>query len=165
MFLLQQHVTKPTRKCKTCIDHIFSNISSKLIHDDIIYTDEISDHDCPYLIFNINKERFQPRYKYIRIEEKLNMNNYISDFKKLIINLVYAFGEPDDQIDVLNNQCISDHVPTEKVKFTCPQAPWMKDPEIIIIKKRLENLKNKSRDSNHSELSTHQSYQAAKNGY
>ena len=81
MFLLQQHVTKPTRKRKTLIDHIFSNILSKLIHDDIIYTDEISDHDCPYLTFNINKERFQPRYKYIRTEKKLNMNNYISDFK------------------------------------------------------------------------------------
>ena len=45
------------------------------------------------------------------------MNNYNSDFKKLPTNLVYAFGEPDDQIDVLNNvrrQCISDHGPTKK---------------------------------------------------
>ena len=39
------------------------------------------------------------------------MNNYISD--KLPTNLVYAFDEPDDQIDVLNNlinQCIYRHI-------------------------------------------------------
>ena len=62
------------------------------------------------------------------------MNNYISDFKKLPTNLVYAFDKPGDQIDVLNNlinQCISDYAPTKKVKFTCPPAPWMEDPEII----------------------------------
>ena len=66
MFSLQQHVTKPTRKSKTLIDHICSNIPSKLIHGDAIYTYEISGHDCPYALFNIKKERFGPRYKYIQ---------------------------------------------------------------------------------------------------
>ena len=104
-------MTKPTRKGKTLIDHICSNIPNKLTHGDVIYTDEISDHDCPYTIFGIEKERFETRYKYIRIEKNLNMNNYISD--KLPTNLVYAFDEPDDQIDVLNNlinQCIYRHI-------------------------------------------------------
>ena len=119
-------MTKPTRKGKNLIDHIFSNIPSKLIHSDLIYTHEISDHDCPYTIVNIKKERFKPRYKYIIIEKNLNMNNYISDFKKLPTNLVCAFDEPADQIDVLNNlinQCISDYAPTKKVKFTCSPTP------------------------------------------
>ena len=125
-----QETRKPTRKGKTLIDHICSNIPSKLIHGDIIYTDKIWDHDCPYTIFKIKKERFEPRFKYIRIEKNLNMNNYISDFKKLPTNLVYAFDEPDDQIDLLNNliiQGISDHAPTKKVKFTHPPVLWMKD--------------------------------------
>ena len=96
------------------------------------------------------------------------MNNYISDFKKLPTNLVYAFDEPDDQIDVLNNlinQCISDNTPTKKVKFTPPPALWMKDPEIISAKNHLENLRNTSRDSNHTDTSARQSYQAARNNY
>ena len=46
-FSLQQHVTKPTRKGKTFIDHI----PSKLIHADVTFTDEISDHDCSVTIF------------------------------------------------------------------------------------------------------------------
>ena len=40
-FSLQQHVTKPTRKGKTLIDHISSNVSTKLIHCNVISTDEI----------------------------------------------------------------------------------------------------------------------------
>ena len=47
MFSLQQHVNKPTRKGKALTDHICSNTPSKLIHGDVIYTDDISDHDCP----------------------------------------------------------------------------------------------------------------------
>ena len=146
---------------------------SKLIRGDVIYTDEISDNDCTYTIFNIQKERFERLFtfrflytyiliKYISIEKNLNVNNYISDFKKLPTNLVYAFGEPDDQIDVFNNvinQCMSDHAPTKKVKFTRPQAPWMKEPEII---NHLENLRNTSHDLNHTEPSARQSYQAAR---
>ena len=161
-------MTKPTGKGKTLIDHICSNIPSKLIHGGVMYIDEISDHDCPYTIFNIKKEIFQPRYKYIRIEKNLNMNNYILSFKKLPNNLVYAFDEPDDQIDVLNNlinQCISDHAPTKKVKFTRPPAPWMKDPEITSARNHLENLQNTFDDSNHTEPSALQSYKAARNNY
>ena len=82
MFSLQQHWNKRTRKGKPLIDHVCSNIPSKLIHRYVIYAGEMSDHDCPYTIFNIKKERFEPRYNYIRIEKNLNMNNYISDFKK-----------------------------------------------------------------------------------
>ena len=155
MFSLQQHATKPTRKGKTLINYICSNIPSKLINGDVIYTDEISDHDCPYTSFNIKKERFQLCYKYIRIEKNLNMNNYISDFKKLPTNLVYVFDEPDDKIDVSNNlinQCISGHSQVKKVKFSLPAAPWMRDPEIIEVKSHLENLRNTSHDSNHTGL-------------
>ena len=67
-FSLQQHVTKPTRKCKTLIDLIGSNISTKMVHCDVISTDEISDHDEPYAIFNIKKEHFQKQYNYVRDE-------------------------------------------------------------------------------------------------
>ena len=152
---MQQHGTKQTRKGKTLIDHICSNIPSKLIHCYVIYADEMSDHDCPYTIFNIKKESFEPRYNYIRIEKSLNMNNYISDFKKLPTNLVYVFDEPDDHLDVLNNlinQCISD--PASR-----PPAPWMKNPN------HFENLRNTSRNSNHTEPSARQSYHAARNNY
>ena len=130
---MQQHVIKPTRKGKTLIDHISSNISTKLIHCDAISTDKISDHDEPYAIFNIKKERFQKLYKYVPDEKNLDMNKYILDFKQLPTSLVCPFDRPDDKISVLNklvNQCISEHAPIKRRKFTRPPRPLLKDPQI-----------------------------------
>ena len=57
-FNLHQHITKPMRKGKSLIDHICSNVPNKLIHNYIIYTDEISDHDTTFVILNIKNERY-----------------------------------------------------------------------------------------------------------
>ena len=57
-----QHVTKPTRKGKTLIDHTSSNISTKLIHCNVVSTDEVSDYDELYAIFSIKREHIQKRY-------------------------------------------------------------------------------------------------------
>ena len=54
-FNLHQHITKPTRRGKSLIDHICSNVPNKLIHNDVIYDDGISDHDTPFVILNIKK--------------------------------------------------------------------------------------------------------------
>ena len=163
---MQQHVTKPTRKGKTLIDHISSNISTKLIHCNVISTVEISHHDMRYSI--LKKKRFQKRYKYVRDEKNLDMNKCILDFKQLPTSLVYAFDEPDDKISVLNklvNQCISEHAPIKRTKFTRPPAPWLKDPEISKARSVLDNLRTKSRDLNHSDLTVCQNYQTARNCY
>ena len=56
-FPLYQHITKATRKNKTLIDHISSNINNKFLHTDVLMTDELSDHDTHCGIFNIKKER------------------------------------------------------------------------------------------------------------
>ena len=60
-FSLKQHINKPTRKNKTLIDHICSNIPTKVVHSDVLHTDEISDHDMPYAILNVKKERYEQR--------------------------------------------------------------------------------------------------------
>ena len=96
-FNLHHYITKPTRKDKSLIDNICSNVPKKLIHNDVIYTDEISDHDTPFVILNIKKERYEPRYKYIRDERKVDMNQYVNDFSKLPLSLVYGFEVPEGQ--------------------------------------------------------------------
>ena len=101
-FSLRQHITSPTRKSKTLIDHVISNIPDRVIHHDVLNTKEISDHDTPYVIFNINKEKYEPRYKLIRNEKSLVMENCATDFQQLLLNLVYSFDDPDDQVAMLN---------------------------------------------------------------
>ena len=78
---LHQHITKPTRKGKSLIDHICSNIPKKLIHSDVIYTDEISDHDTPFAVLNIKKERYaistlEMKQKLIWINKSMILVNY-----------------------------------------------------------------------------------------
>ena len=80
-FNLHQHMTKPTRKGKSLIDHICSNIPKKLIHSDVIYTDEISDHDTPFAVLNIKKERYaistlEMKQKLIWINKSMILVNY-----------------------------------------------------------------------------------------
>ena len=96
------------------------------------------------------------------------MNNYILDFKQLPTSFVYAFDEPDDKISVLNklvNQCISDRAPIKRTKFTRTLTPWLKDPEISKTKNVLDNLRNKSCDLDHSDLTARQNHQNARNRY
>ena len=102
----------------------------------------------------------------VRDEKNVDMNKYILDFKQLPTRLVYAFDEPDDKISVLNklvNQCISEHAPIKRTKFTRPPARWLKDPEICKAKNVLDNLQTKLRDLNHSDLTVRQNYQTARN--
>ena len=120
-FSLKQHINKPTRKNKTLIDHICSNIPTKVVHSDVLHTDEISDHDMPYTILNVKKERYEQRYKYIRSEKDIDINSYVSDFRELPLNLVYAFDEPKDQVTILNKlvlDCIEEHAPIKRVRLT-----------------------------------------------
>ena len=107
------------------------------MHSDVLHTDEISDHDMPYAILNVKKERYEQRYKYIRSEKDIDINSYVSDFRELPLNLVYAFDEPDDQVTILNKlilDCIEKHAPIKRIRLTRPVATWMKDESIMNLK-------------------------------
>ena len=73
-FSLHQHIKQATRLNKTLMDHISSNVNNKLFHTDVLIISRILDHNTPYGIFNIKKERNEPRYKYVRNEKDVNMN-------------------------------------------------------------------------------------------
>ena len=70
-FNLHQHITKPTRKGKSLIDHICSNVPNKLMHNDVIYINEISDHDTPFIILNIKKNVTNHVVNTLEMQEKL----------------------------------------------------------------------------------------------
>ena len=89
---------------------------------------------CPYAVFNIRKDCYEPRYKYIRNEKNVNMKKFVENFQQLPLNLVYSFDDPDDQISLLNKlvtDCINEHAPVRRVKITRPVAPWMNNINVI----------------------------------
>ena len=163
-FSLKQHLNKPTRKNKILIDHICSNIPTKVVHSDALHTDEISGHDMPYAILNVKIERYEQRYKYIRSKKDIDVNPYVSDFRELPLNLVYAFDEPDDQVTILNKlvlDCIEKHAPIKRVRLTRPVAPWMKDESIVNLKTQLEHHRHKASVS--KEENDRKNYQVTQN--
>ena len=50
----------------------------------------------------------------IRDERKVDTNQYVNDFSKLPLSLVYGFEEPEDEISILNklfSDCLESHDP------------------------------------------------------
>ena len=94
------------------------------------------------------------------------MNQYVNDFSKLLLNLLYRFEEPEDQISILNklfSDCLESHTPTSRVKLTRPIVPWMKDPTIVRDHQKVELSRIKSRDSKNSK--EHRKYLEDKKQY
>ena len=117
-----------------------------------------------YVIFNIKKERYDPRYKFIGNEKSLVMEKYVTDFQQLPLNLVYSFDDPDDQVALLNKliaDCINIHAPLIRVKLTTPIAPWMHDPKTIELQKELASKRETYR--NHETSINHKNYQTTRN--
>ena len=147
-FNLRQHGTQPTRKSKSLIDHIISSQDLKLLDNDLVFCDEISDHDAPFCIFKVSKMKYEPRFKFIRDERRLNIKNYIADFHSLPLSIVYAFDNASDKISVLNSlitDCIDKHAPLRKVKITRPPSPWMKDLNISLLQRTRNTARVKYR--------------------
>ena len=143
-FNLSQHIDKPTRKNVTLIDHISSNIPEKLVNHDVIPADDISDHDLPYVILNIRKQRFEPRFKYIRNEKELDMNAYLEDISLLPFSVLYGINDPNEKLSIFNDlilNCINNHAPVRRTKFTRPPAPWMRDPNVMLKRNELNQLR------------------------
>ena len=71
-FNLHQHITKLMRKSKSLIDYVCTNVPNKLIKNDVIYTNEISDGDTPFVILiNIKKNITNYAINTLEIKEKL----------------------------------------------------------------------------------------------
>ena len=81
IYNVQPHTTyfKANTKRTTLIDHIISNNPNRIIHEDVLPTDDISDHETQYILLNIKKERFATEV-YIRDEKNCNMDAFIKDF-------------------------------------------------------------------------------------
>ena len=81
--------------------------------------------------------------------KNFDLQKYIDDFKQLPFSIVYSFGNPDDQLDILNKiilECIERHAPLKTAKFIRPPAPWLKDLDIVT----LQNQRNKLTYKAHS---------------
>ena len=81
-YQLSCHITKPSRKGKTWIDHISSNINkNKILHSDIFPRPAIIDHDAHYIVINLVTNNFEISYKIIRNFKKFDLEIFNKYFK------------------------------------------------------------------------------------
>ena len=52
--------------------------------------------DAPFVVLNIKKQKFQPRYKFVCDEKSFSLGNYLKDFSQLPLSTLYSFDDPDD---------------------------------------------------------------------
>ena len=143
---LTQHINKPTRNGTKLIDHIITNID-KVFVSDVLPCDEISDHDAPYIVANIRKPKFEPRYKYIRMEKNFDKDRFKADVASLPLNIVYGIDDPEEQLDIFNEMitsCLNEHAPLKKVKITRPPAPWLKHLSISNLQEERDRARKKA---------------------
>ena len=126
-----QHFTKPTRitrTSKTLIDHIVTDNRSCITASDVIPGWSISDHEGIFACVNVRVPRYQPRYKWIRLEKNLNENEFVKDCVRLPLSVIYGLDSPDDMVQGFNTlfgEYIERHAPLKRMKVTRPPAPWM----------------------------------------
>ena len=148
VFGIQQMVNQPTRVTRTLIDHIVTNYPQNITHTGIIPCSIICDHDAVFACINTRVVRFQPRYKYIRIDKNFDENAFREDFSSVPLNIVYGLDSPDDMVHAMNTlmrECINCHAPLRRIKVTLPPAPWLKSDEICKLQSERDVLRVRAR--------------------
>ena len=70
--------------------------------------------------------------------------------------VIYAFDQPEEQLNILNvilGSCIEKHSPLKRTKITSPPAPWIKSPEILELKEMFANTRSE-RFNNNTEINS-----------
>ena len=71
-------------------------------HPSVITCSSICDHNVPYIVANIPTNKYQSRFKNIKILKNLKTNEFISDFTLIPFSKVYGFDKINDQLYTLN---------------------------------------------------------------
>ena len=94
---------------------------------------------------------YQPRYKWIRWEKNLNVNEFVNDCACLPLSIIYGLDSPDDMVHGFNTlfgECIERHAPLKRMKVTCPPAPWMNSDQIRKLQVEREKLGREAHEKN-----------------
>ena len=148
---LTQHATQPTRNNHTILDHITTNIPSRVKHTSVIQCPEISDHNCPYIFFDAKLKPFKPRHKIIRSMEDFDQQHYKETFASLPFIAIFALNDPEDQLGILNDFIIKhlvEHAPLTRIRVAWQPVPWMRDLDIVSLKNDCRHVQYQCHQTN-----------------
>ena len=132
---LTQHVTQPTRNNQAILDHISTNIPSRVNHTGVLQCPETSDHDYPYISFNAKSQPFEPCFKIKRLMKYFDQQHYKETFAILPFTASFALNNPEDPLGILND-------------FTRQPALWMRDMDIVPSKNDCRHIRYQRHQTN-----------------
>ena len=148
---LTQHVTQPTRNNQAILDHISTNIPSRVNHTGVLQCPETSDHDYPYISFNVKSQPFEPRFKIKRLMKYFDQQHYKETFAILPFTASFALNNPEDQLGILNDFTIKHlekHAPMKRIQVTRQPASWMRDIDIVPLRNDCRHIRYQHHQTN-----------------
>ena len=94
--------------------------SFKSLYANVIPCISFSNQDAPYIVANIPANKFQPRFKNIRILKNFKMDEFMFDVKFFPFSRICSFDKINDQLDKLNRSkivCLDKRASLRKIKF------------------------------------------------
>lgn len=95
--------------------------------------------------------RYQPRYKWIRLEKEPDTEEFVKDCVNLPLSVVYGLDSPDDMVlgfNALFGGCIDRHAPLKRIKVTRPPAPWMNSDKLRNLQAERDKLRREAHKEN-----------------
>ena len=71
------------------------------------------------------------------------MTVYHNEFSKITFNLIYAFDDSEEMLEIFNTlvrDCIERHASIKRVKITRPPCPWLKNGDIQALQHKHSKL-------------------------
>ena len=148
-FNLSQLVSKPTcvtETTETLIDVIITSNPQQVIESNVMPS-SISDHDLPYVVLRLRKERQKATYITARSFKGYRANQFYNDMANVPWSLLDIFDDAEDKLHAFNslfNDILDEHTPIKTIKIRGRPNPYVTDEiqELAYANKRSVEIKN-----------------------
>ena len=153
-FNLSQLVSRPTRVTKpteSLIDVIITSNPQQVIETNVMPS-SISDHDLPYVVLRIKKERRKLTYMTGRSFKGYAADRFYKDMSEVPWSLLDIFDDAEDKLYAFNflfNDILDKHAPIKMMKIRGRPNPYVTEEirELMRIRDNWKKIAKKSKNS------------------
>ena len=153
-FNVSQLVSRPTRVTKTTealIDVIITSNPQQVIESDVLPS-SVSDHDLPYVVLRIKKERRKLTYMIGRSFKGHAADRFYKDMSEVAWSLLDIFDDVEDKLYAFNflfNDILDKHAPIKMMKTRGRPNPYVTEEirELMRTRDNWKKIAKKSKDS------------------
>ena len=87
------------------------------------------------MVLTVRMKKCKPRFKHIGDKSQFNEDMILKELSEVPFSLVYRVEDLNEKLDIFHSlllEAMNHHAPVIKIQMT-PPAPWMYDPEILLL--------------------------------